>query len=401
MVSNPRQLVVVFVVAVLALGAWVVPRGIARSATVAAQSADVPAGWTNVTPSVSPVPMAGAMMAYSSRANRFVLFGGWDGVQGLNGTWTFDPANRTWAQLHPEASPMPRGDEMLVYDGRSDLFILFGGWYEFPNGSYMRLSDTWTFSLGEAAWTVRHPSSTPSPRSDSEVAYDPSADAVLLVGGFSGTHYLGDVWAYFPGNDTWWPRAVGEAPVARADGRMVYVPGQDRFLLFGGNNYSGPNFSFNHLADTWSYRWTSNTWSLIPTPQAPPARDYPIFAVDPAAGMALLASGFGNRTILNDLWGFNLTTEVWSSLATGAAPPPRYAGAGGFDPVDNVFVLFSGAGNAGLLSDLWYYRASPGTTAFVDPAAVVILVAGTSVILVTAVAAFVLRSRRQRSGRVP
>ena len=54
--------------------------------------------------------MAGAMMAYSSRAHRFVLFGGWDGVAGLNGTWVYDPGMRTWNELHPDVSPLGRGD---------------------------------------------------------------------------------------------------------------------------------------------------------------------------------------------------------------------------------------------------------------------------------------------------
>src|SRR5712691_3590605 len=66
-------------------------------------------GWTNVSPSLSPPPMAGATMAYSSREHRFVLFGGWDGVKGLNSTWVYDPVNRTWSALHPAISPLGRG----------------------------------------------------------------------------------------------------------------------------------------------------------------------------------------------------------------------------------------------------------------------------------------------------
>jgi len=81
----------------------------------------VPPGWTNVTPTLSPQPMAGAMMAYSSKAHRFVLFGGWDGVKGLNETWVYDPGNRTWTQLNPNLSPLGRGDGMFVYDERTGL----------------------------------------------------------------------------------------------------------------------------------------------------------------------------------------------------------------------------------------------------------------------------------------
>ena len=313
-------------------------------------------GWTDVTPSAGPPPLAGAMMTYSSAAKRFVVFGGWNGTLGTDGTWVYDPANGTWTELHPAVRPMGRGDEMFVYDARSDLFVLFGGWHELANDTYVRLGDTWTFSLASGIWTQRHPATSPSTRSDSMVAYDAAADAVLLVGGFSGSSYLGDIWTYTVSNDTWTPRPSAIQPSPRSDGRLVYVASQDRLVLFGGNDYNGPNFTFHHLADTWSYDWNTNAWTLLSTPSAPPARDYPVFAVDPDAGLALLTAGYGNRTILNDIWGFNLTTNTWSDLTPSTSPPPRYAGTGGYDPVGHKFVLFSGAGNQGLLADTWVFE---------------------------------------------
>src|SRR3989454_638576 len=237
---------------------------------------DAPPGWTDVSPSISPPAMAGAMMAYSSRAHRFVLFGGWDGVAGLNGTWVYDPGMRTWNELHPDVSPLGRGDAMFAYDNRSDNFVLYGGWHELADQTYIRLADTWVFSLENATWTERHPAVSPPPRSDSEVAYDPRVGAVLVVGGFNGTAYLGDIWSYSPSNDTWSPRPAVTQPSQRADGRMVYVESQDRFIMFGCNDYSGPNGA-NHqradnvlvvfsgmastglLADTWHYAYAPSS----------------------------------------------------------------------------------------------------------------------------------------------
>ena len=363
---------------------------------LAARSRDLAPGWTNVTSQPAPVPMAGAMMAFSPKADRFVLFGGWDGTQGLNQTWVFDPGNRTWTELHPPASPIGRGDEMFVYDSRGDLFVLFGGWHELANETYVRLSDTWTFSLANGTWTQRHPADSPTARSDAMVAYDSATDAVLLLGGFSGTAYLGDVWAYTPSNDTWVPRPALAAPSARADGRMVYVASQDRFLLFGGNDYTGPNLSFHHLADTWTYTWSTNTWSRLSTLSAPSARDYPVFAVDPNAGVALLTSGYGERVSLNDLWGFNLTTDTWANLTPAASPPGRFAATGGFDPVDDVLLLFSGASDTGLLGDTWLYRYAPPTPAAGDPGLVAILVIVAAAVIVVTVGVIVWRSETRR-----
>jgi len=343
----------------------------------------VPRGWTNVTPILSPQPMAGAMMAYSSKAHRFVLFGGWDGVKGLSETWVYDPGNRTWTQLNPVVRPLGRGDEMFVYTERADAFVLFGGWHELANGTYVRLDDTWWFSLDNAKWTERYPAVSPSPRSDSEVAYDTLADAILLIGGFNGTAYLGDIWAYTPSNNTWSPRPAAVEPSRRADGRMVYVSDQDRFILFGGNDLSGPNGSNHHLEDTWRYAWSSNLWTPVLQSEGPGARDYPIFSFDPNLGLLFLAGGFGN-TILSDLWAFDPTSDTWFNLTPARSPPPRFAAAGGFDPASGILVIFSGLTSSGLLGDTWQY--SYGTSSEAPGPFSPILILGVGSLVVVGIA---------------
>src|SRR2546428_3288832 len=305
----PRRIAAGLMVAVLLPGTLVNVGPQPSGVHPGARAVDLSSGWTNVSSSPSPPPMAGAMMAYSSKAHRFVLFGGWDGKMGLNTTWVYDSGNRSWKALSPARSPPGRGDEMFVYDEQADTFILFGGWHEDANETYVRLGDTWSFSLQNNTWTELHRVVSPSPRSDAQVAYDPRVDAVLLVGGFSGTTYLGDIWSYTLNNNTWSPHPATVQPSRRADGRMVYVSSQGRFVLFGGNDYSGANRSFHHPADTWTYDWSSNAWTLLVEMVGPSPRDYPIFAFDPITNLVLLTAGFGNATILNDLWAFDVASD--------------------------------------------------------------------------------------------
>ncbi len=314
-------------------------------------------GWTNHTNMSAPPAMAGSMMAYSNSDDAFVLFGGWNGVA-LSSTWVLNPKTSTWREAHPAAGPAPRGDGMLVYDQQEDLFILFGGWSESPSGDHHWLRDTWVFYLRNETWVPRNPLVSPSPRSDSLVAYDRIDNVMLLVGGFDGS-YLGDVWYYTFVNDSWSSRRPLVSPSPRADGRMLYDARERLFFAFGGNDYNGPDFASHHLGDTWAYDWSRNIWTQLITDVTPPPRDYPVFTHDSNSGELLLVGGYGNHTILGDVWAFNTTRVVWRNITVPGGPSPRFAAVGGFDPAEGVLVLFSGLADDGLKADTWYFHYPP------------------------------------------
>ncbi len=317
-------------------------------------------GWTNHTMRPSPPAIAGGAMAYSSRDGIFVLFGGETAEETLLGSaWTFDPRADAWREVHSTPNPTPRGDPMFVYDEQDDVFILFGGWFETSGEAYHRLGDTWAFYLKNQSWVRRNPSVSPSPRSDSLVAYDPIDGITLLVGGYDGSTFLGDTWQYTFKGDSWTPLRFAVSPSPRADGRMVYDTKQRLFLVFGGNDFSGPNYTFNHLGDTWSYDWGRNLWTQIPTESAPSPRDYPIFAYDSVHGELLLVGGYGNRIFLGDVWTFNSTRRTWSNITIPGGPAPRFAAVGGFDSQEGVLVLFGGGNRDGAKSDTWFFRYPP------------------------------------------
>ena len=315
-------------------------------------------GWTKATHPVHPPALAGSMMTYDSRNNVFVLFGGSDGAP-LNQTWILDPKTQVWNEVRPRVSPPARADAMLVYDSAAEAVLLFGGWYETPNGSYHRLGDTWSFFVENGTWIPRNPRTSPAPRSDAAVAYDETEGITLLFGGFDGEHYLGDMWYYAFANDTWIDRPSARLPSPRADGRMTYDPQHRSFFLFSGNDYSDYLFRFHHPADMWRYTWVDNVWTPIFPDQMPMPRDYSVFATNLAFGELLLVGGFGNRTILGDIWTFNTTQLVWRNVSTPGGPSPRMAAVGGYDPVDDVLVLYGGGDDYEVKSDTWFFRYPP------------------------------------------
>lgn len=316
------------------------------------------AGWTDVTSAVHPPAVAGSMMTYDPHEGVFVLFGGSVGHP-IGETWIFDPETLEWTDVDPVVSPPPRADSMLVYDTRARAVVLFGGWYETPEDYYERWADIWAFYVANRTWIERHPISSPPPRSDAAVAYDETDGVILLFGGFDGATYLGDMWYYSFDNDTWASRTAPRMPSPRADGRMVYDPQGEAFYLFSGNDYSDPSFRFHHLADMWRYRWAENEWAQIFPDALPMPRTYAVFENDLAFGELLMTGGYGNRTVLGDMWAFNTTRLVWRNITTPGGPPPRIAAVGGYDSVRDVLVLFGGGDDTSVKADTWVFRYPP------------------------------------------
>jgi hypothetical protein len=88
--------------------------------------------WAKATPAVSPPVNDGHNMAFDSRRNRTVMFGGGQ-------TWEWDGTN--WAQQSPAASPPSRAWFAMTYDPVRSATVAFGG-YGYSAGY---LSDTWEY----------------------------------------------------------------------------------------------------------------------------------------------------------------------------------------------------------------------------------------------------------------
>ena len=107
--------------------------------------------------------------------------------------------------------------------------ILFGGY----NGSSY-LSDTWAWN--GTAWSQLTATASPSARTDSQMAYDPATGQVLLFGGSNGSA-LGDTWAW---NGTTWAQLVpSTSPAAQYNGAMMYDTASSDMVLFSGENSGG------------------------------------------------------------------------------------------------------------------------------------------------------------------
>jgi Galactose oxidase, central domain len=204
--------------------------------------------WTQQHPANSPPPRFGASMQYDAAAHEMVLFGGYvEGFSRAGDTWVYNGSN--WSELHPASSPPSRAGAAMTYDPAIGEIVLFGG----DSSTGTSLGDTWTFN--GSSWTEQHPASSPEARYYSVMAYDPRIEEPVLFSGVTVAPVVGsefgeailftDTWTY--NGSSWIERSTAQAPSGRVRGGLAYDPSAERMVLFGG-------LGEGRLNDTWTLR---------------------------------------------------------------------------------------------------------------------------------------------------
>lgn len=139
--------------------------------------------WTLEDPPTQPEWRDWASMAYDAVSGKVVLFGGDNTELGgslYNDTWTWDGGSKTWTKETTAATPRPRGRPYIAYHAASSKVILFGG---LPEEDVPGLNDTWTWNGAKRTWTKQQPSKRPCPRYWGAMAYHPATGSTVLFGG--------------------------------------------------------------------------------------------------------------------------------------------------------------------------------------------------------------------------
>lgn len=169
------------------------------------------------------------------------------------------------------------------------------------------------------------------------LAYDEHRQVTVLFGGRAGdnsckqdTMELGD--------DGWSIVPLETSPPALAYGKMVYHPGRQKVLMFGG---------WNGVDDVnTTYEYDGAEWAGVTSALKPPVRRLHGLVYDPVRGVVVLFGGVAGDDssvpYFNDTWGFSPAGQ-WTEVATGdLRPPPLTSFAMAYDPRVNKIVLTGG-----------------------------------------------------------
>lgn len=198
--------------------------------------------WSQViTTGTLPPPRAGHAMAYDTRRNRLVIFGGNNGAN-LGDTWEWD--GTTWTQRAVGGSaPAPRTFHSMVFDSARGYAVLFGG----TTGGYPQFGDTWAWN--GSSWTLLSGGSTdPSLlRQEHAMVYDTHRTRIVMFGGFGGLISTA-TWEW---NGTSWARVFNQGPKYRYSHAMAFDSSRGKTVLFSGRDPAVQNHP--PLGDTWEY----------------------------------------------------------------------------------------------------------------------------------------------------
>jgi len=314
--------------------------GICRLALVAAAVLAVaparPAGagngdcfeWLRAEPEVR----AGQRVAWDTRRNVLVMFGGASEVRRTAPGDTWEWNGRRWRQA-ADAGPPPRTGSDMVYDERRGVVVLFGGLDE--NGGLLR--DTWEWD--GISWTRREVEG-PAPRWRIALAYDSDRGVTVLAGGLSEAAGYYDTWEW--DGLAWTLREAGQSPSAWYS-NMVYDRKRRTMVYFAGET-----------GELWE--WAGEVWTRRDAP-GPARRHAPSFAYDSRRGVSVLVGGADGQRRLDDVWDWD--GERWTEHQT-PLPNARVSADMTYDPAGGRLVLMGGEADLHdylrqFTSDIWEY----------------------------------------------
>jgi len=159
-------------------------------------------------PSTSPPARDNPVMAYDTRADRVILWGGDNGwgesstVKKDESVWSYDYNTNTWEEIKPGKGLWPDGRELaaMAYDAKSDRMIMSGGYWAIGT------DETWAYDYNANTWTKLEPNTAAGKLSGSVMVYVPTMDRTILFGGqvgASASNYTDKTWSYDFNANTW------------------------------------------------------------------------------------------------------------------------------------------------------------------------------------------------------
>jgi len=272
--------------------------------------------WSDLTPATGDMPAARITPAtvYDSHNHDLLTFSG-QGKGGtfFNDTWAFDLTTHTWAEyLPPDPLPAIRYGVASVYDPIAQTQVIFAG-FTFQG----RFDDTQRFDPAAVTWTDVSPvSGSPLERCLHAACFDSADRRMIMYGGQNSGTPLGDIWAFDLAGEAWTELTPATGPDARWFTAMEYDSVNHRPTMFGGNRGV-----LGRANDVWVFDLTTGSWvELMPAGTAPTPRDGAASVYVPSQDRLVVFGGMTDGGEVNEVWSLDDLSDTPTSAATRRVP---------------------------------------------------------------------------------
>jgi hypothetical protein len=166
----------------------------------------------------------------------------------------------------------------------------------------------------------------------------PPEDRFLLFGGntYPAGDTVGDLWSFALADGTWTRiDAAGDVPEPRYCHCATYLPDQHQMLLVGGRDDFGPR-----QPEAFVFDIASNTWTQL---AAPVPRGVIGCAVEWMESISRAAVfGGAGAGLFDETWLYDPEAQTFTLLPTSTTPPGRADPAHAYDPVSGRMLVFGG-----------------------------------------------------------
>jgi len=292
-----------------------------------------------------PPVRGGAYVAYDSKRDRLLVYGGSNYAGVLDDVWALTLGDSMdWQELHPLGQgPSPRSEGTMVYDPEGDRMILFGGYVQVGPREGEPTDQLFELDLsGEVpAWSQPYTTGDmPPPYVAHSAAWDAGSSSMLVVGGYNGSP---GAYLFEPVSGAWTKLAPEGSPRGATRIPFTYDRRRDRYLVYGGGSLA-PN---ERDVDVLSLRPTP-AWTSLPALELPDGRFGAATILDTKRDRMLSFGGVSSRNFdsayRNDVAVVDLAEPfLVSTLATDGTPPSlRHEPVGIYDPLRDRAVFFAG-----------------------------------------------------------
>jgi len=242
--------------------------------------------WQKESPATSPPPLGGASMAYDPDLGSVVLVGATaKASERTSDAQTWEYRAGSWTQLATSlvGSPPATLSASMAYDPILHALVRFGGYGHLTNGNTWTSNETWLFA--NDSWTNATGSTEPRGVFGSAMAYDPTTQSIVLVGGVPDEQAYYETgsnvtWAW--SNGSWRNLDIAAGPDPNVAASLVWDPSIGGSVLTGGGTSWYLGSLIGYPPSSWVYE--RGTWSELDLSGDSPTTPVSVTAPDPTLG---------------------------------------------------------------------------------------------------------------------